>query len=212
MFTHRAIFLAVSVLACYGAAGQQMYKTVGSDGKVTFSDRPALESAAKLSVMRSNTLRPVKTEPDKPAAPAAAAASRTEEVAPAPEITPQIENAIMAVMTQAEFPRRFYPFCNSTEASARAFNQAGSSWKTRNLEAIEHQRRLLMQVVTPNKRSEMQARVAASINEEMAKVGSQPAPARTKWCAGAVAEMNSEASNIKQPEMMAVVIPSPKRR
>jgi hypothetical protein len=58
----------------------------------------------------------------------------------------------------------------------------------------------------------MQARVAASINEEMAKVGSQPAPARTKWCAGAVAEMNSEASNIKQPEMMAVVIPSPKRR
>lgn len=212
MLNNRAIFLAVSIVGCADAAAQQMYKTVGADGKVTFSDRPALESAAKLSVMRSNTLRPVKTEPDTAAAPSATLSLPPEVSAPAPAITPQIETAIMAVMAQSEFPRRFYPFCNSTEASARAFNQAANGWKARNVEPVEQQRRLLMQVVTPNRRAEMQAKVAASISEEMAKVGSQPAAERAKWCAGAIADMRSEASNVRQPEMMAVVIPSRKRR
>ncbi|QYF95458.1 DUF4124 domain-containing protein [Massilia sp. PAMC28688] len=212
MVNTRAIVLVTGILACSGVQAQQMYKTVGPDGKVTFSDRPALESAAKLSVMRSNTLRPVNT----PGAPAEAAPAPLPAPAvasgPAPEITPQVEAAIMAVMAQAEFPRRFYPFCNSTEASARAFNQAANGWKARNMDAVEHQRRLLMQVVTPVKRAEMQAKVAALVNGEVAKVGNLTVPERQKWCAEAIVELRGDSSTISQPDMMAVAIPSPRRR
>ncbi|UUZ46702.1 DUF4124 domain-containing protein [Massilia sp. B-10] len=44
-----------------GVLAQQMYKVVGADGKITYSDRPAYEKANKLSVMKSYTLRPVES-------------------------------------------------------------------------------------------------------------------------------------------------------
>lgn len=212
MFISRAFVLTFSLAMCAGASAQQMYKTVGEDGKVTFSDRPKLESAAKLSVMRSYTLRPMKTpgEAEPTAEPGPAVRPVATPLVQA-ALAPQVETAVMAVMTQAEFSRRFYPFCNTTQASARTFTQAASAWKKRNADAVDQQRKLLMQVVSPARRTEMQDKVAASLAEEAARIGALPAPERAKWCAAAVAEMASESSDINQPEMMAVVIKAYKK-
>lgn len=206
MYCFHTAILFLGLAAAAGVSGQQMYKTVGADGKVTFSDRPALETAAQLSVMRSNTLRPVKVAPQE-AVPAAAAArpAGPRPVAPATvAVSPQVEGAMVSVMAQAEFGRRFYRFCNDTPEQGRAFSKAASGWKERNTAAVEQQRKLLMQVVTPAQRTEIHAKVNTLLADEQAKVSGKPAPERAQWCSGAIAEMSNDAADVKQPEMMAL--------
>lgn len=212
MFNH-ALVLSISLAFCSGAAAQQMYKSVAPDGKITFSDRPALESAARLSVMRSNTLRPVRTSADTVLASADPQPQLTPAAEPAPAvITPQVEAALAQVMAQTEFSRRFYPYCNRTEASARAFSKAAAGWRNRNMAALEQQRKLIMQVVSPAKRSEIQDKVGALLADETAKVQAQPENERVKWCASAVAQLSAASSDIHQPEMMAVPLTAFKSR
>ncbi len=208
MSNSQLAILALCLAACAGTSAQQMYKTVGEDGRVTFSDRPRLEAAAKLSVMRSYTLRPMKNPGEQAPSETAPAAPRPEGTASEPVTTvgPQVESAIMNVMAQAEFARRFYHFCNTTQSGARAFNQAAGGWKQRNAAAVEQQRKLLMLVVSPSKRAEIEEKVAAILTEETGKVSARTPEARAQWCTEAIAEMSSERSDIKQPEMMAVVI------
>lgn len=205
MYSIRTAMLILGLAAAAGAAGQQMYKTVGADGKVTFSDRPALESAAKLSVMRSNTLRPVKVAGEEAAPAAAAAPAGPRPLTPATvEVPPQVEGAMVSVMAQAEFGRRFYRFCNDTPEQGRAFTRAAAGWKERNIAAVEQQRKLLVQVVTPAQRTEIHTKVNTLLANEHARVSGKPAPERAQWCSGAIAEMSNEAADVNQPEMMAL--------
>lgn len=194
---------------------QQMYKVVGPDGKVTFSDRPALQSSSNVSVMRSYTLRPLgeKRTPAEIAAEAASgkksstAPSGTTGALPAvPILTPEVEDAIVAVKGQVEFARHFYNFCNTSVTAAGAFNAAASGWKKRNATAVEQQHRLLTEVVSPSKRDELQHKVTMLLAEESAKVAARNPKDREAWCSGAIAELNSGKLDINQPAMMAVPI------
>ncbi len=214
MFTIRTAFWLVTTLTASGALGQQMFKVVGPDGKITFSDRPTLQSSGKVSVMHSYTLRPYVT-PQTPGQVAAALAAKkvaaevpkeTGEGAVAPVLTQEVEDAVVSVFGQVEFSRRFYNFCNTTEAGAKAFNGATHAWKRRNAAAIDHQNLLLMQVVSPNKRDELLGKAAALLNEEAGKIAARTPQQRQAWCAGAVAELNSGKADVVQPAMMAVPI------
>ena len=216
MSIFRTALFSSCLMACAAASGQQMYKTIGPDGKVTFSDRPKLETATHLSVMRSNLLRPVATpgapDAEKPASEAvAAAAAAAPAVPPTSVIAPQIEAAILQVMAQAEFSRRHYRFCNATQASARAFNQAASGWKHRNYLVLEQQRKLLMQMVSPAKRYELQGKMAAMLEEETAKVSARNHEERAQWCKEAITAMANKEADLSQPEMMAVVVQAYKK-
>ena len=200
-------FVMLAVLAAPGVNAQQMYKVVGPDGKVTFSDRPALQSSAKVSVMHSYTLRPYASA--RPAVESAPAAHPKKIIAEAPGatvLTPDIEDAMVTIMGQVEFSRRFYNFCNDTAAGAKAFSAAGTAWKQRNASAIGHQNRLLMEVVSPAKRDELQGKMTAMLSAEGAKVAALDPKARQAWCAGVVAELNSGKADIVQPAMMAIPI------
>ena len=212
------ILLCSAVIAASGGAmAQQMFKVVGPDGKVTFSDRPALQSPGKISVMHSYTLRPYVTqhtpaevaaaETAKKAAAAMPAVPAEPGAAPvAPVLTPEVEDAVVTVMGQVEFARRFYNFCNSSLDGAKAFSSATHAWKKRNAGPIQHQNRLLMEVVSPSKRDELQGKVTAMLTEEGAKVAARNPKERQSWCAGVVAELNSGKADIVQPAMMAVPI------
>ncbi len=215
MFTLRTALWLVTTLTASSALSQQMFKVVGPDGKITFSDRPTLQSTGKVSVMHSYTLRPYVT-PQTSAQLAAAVAAKKAIVAElpkdpgvplvAPVLTQEVEDALVSVFSQAEFSRRFYNFCNATESGAKAFNGATLAWKRRNAAAIEQQNRVLMQVVSPNKRDELLGKAAALLSEEVAKIAARNAQQRLAWCAGAIAELNSGKADIVQPALMAVPI------
>jgi hypothetical protein len=214
--SNKLLILSILSVLAAPAVAQQMYKVVGPDGKVTFSDRPALSNAGKISIMHSYTLRPyvsAQTPGEKAAALAAKRAAEAEamrrqpgELPVAPILSRDVEDAVISVMGQAEFSRRFYNFCNTNASSAKAFNDAAVKWNHRNAAPIAHQKQLLMVVVSPSKRDELQDKVNALLAEESAKIAARSPKERQVWCAGAVAELNSGKADIVQPEMMAVPI------
>jgi hypothetical protein len=198
MNTHRLLFLLAGTLVLPCALAQQMYKVVGPDGKVTFSDRPPAQPVGKVSVMRASTLRPYGAPPTVATRPAAVPAPAPPPVAVV--MTPQVEEAMLTVMGQVEYTRRFYGFCS------KPFSVAARAWKQRNAAPITHQNRLLMEVVSPSKRDEMLGKVSAMLADENGKMAARTPQERLAWCAEAVAELDSGKSDIVQPAMMAVPI------
>ena len=207
MFKTKLFLLIICCAAAYGAVAQQMYKTVGPDGKVTFSDRPQLDDkSTKLSVMKSYTLRAV--EPPKPKADPSAPKPKRKPGPGDPQVvlTAEVEEAMISVMGMSEFGLRFEPFCNSSPAEAKAFAAANYDWKKRNAAAIEQQKRLLTEAISPVKRANLLDTQQQLMSEEIAKVVARDAAARKEWCAGVVAELNSGRSDVDKPAMMALPI------
>ena len=195
---------------CGESMAQQLYKTVGADGKVTFSDRPKVEEKARLSVMHAYTLRPVEPPPVRSDAQATIVktASKREGAASASTsvVTPSMEEAIVNIMGMSAFGGRFEIFCNTNDADTKAFSTATLGWKNRNAAAVEHQKRVLTVVLSPSKRAELVDREEALLAEQISKMSGRSAAARKEWCDGVVAELNSGQSDISNPALMAVAI------
>jgi hypothetical protein len=207
MVKNKLFLLIICCLAANAAWAQQMYKIVGPDGKITFSDRPQIEEKSKLSVMQSYTLRPVVPPPsrvDPGQALKASARSKAAQAGPAAVITPEVEEAMVTIMGLNEFGRRFEGFCNSTAVEARDFAGAVNGWKQRNAAPIDHQKRLLATVVSPAKRAELVDREQQLLGDEIGKAAARSPEARKEWCAGVIAELNSGRSDVDKPAMMAV--------
>jgi hypothetical protein len=205
MYKTKLFLLSICCTAATGALAQQMYKTVGPDGKVTFSDRPQLDDKAKLSVMRSYTLRAV--EAPKRVDPTQVPQRKSGGPAEPPVVlSAEVEEAMVTVMGMAEFGLRFERFCNSTPAESKAFMSANNDWKKRNAAAIDQQRRLLTSVVTPVKRAQLLETQQQLMGDEIAKAVARDPAARKEWCAGVVEELNSGRSDVNKPAMMAVPI------
>jgi hypothetical protein len=207
MVNTKLFLLIICCSTANSVLAQQMYKTVGPDGKVTFTDRPATEQQSKVSVMHSYTLRPVvppAPKVDPALAPKPPARRRNESDAPPAVITPDVEEAMVTVMGLTEFGRRFEGFCSASSADNKAFMGASNAWKQRNAAAIEQQKRLLTTVVSPAKRAQLIDREQQLLGDEIGKASARSMEARKEWCDGVVAELNSGRSDIDKPAMMAV--------
>lgn len=201
--TKKFLLLMFGWVVASSALAQQMYKSVGPDGKVTFSDRPAVEKAKKLDVMRSYVLRPA--EDFKPMPEGGLPQKQGPVTNPNATVTPAVEDAMVNVMSLTEFARRFQLMCGTTPGGAKAFTDATNQWKKRNAQYIEHQKRLLMETVSPHKRAELLERMDAYVLE-INKTIPQTAAGRKDWCAGMVTQMNSGNADINKPEMLEVPI------
>ncbi len=195
---------------CGEAMAQQLFKTVGADGKVTFSDRPKVEEKSRLSVMHAYTLRPVEPPPvrsDAQASPVRNAAKRDGAVGGAASaVTPAVEEAIVSIMGMSAFGGRFEIFCNGSDAESKAFSTATLGWKHRNSAAVEHQKRVLTVVLSPSKRAELVDREEAQLAEQISKMSGRSIAARKEWCEGVIAELNSGQNDVNNPALMAVAI------
>ncbi|SHH68399.1 DUF4124 domain-containing protein [Massilia sp. CF038] len=197
-----SVALIVGCFLASGAMAQQMYKVIGADGKITYSDRPALEKANKMSVMKAYTLRPVEEEKKKEAA-------KPEVAMPAPDpnasITPEVEDAMVSILTMNELSIKSLPICSATDASARAFSASTTAWKKRNAPYIEQQKRLLMEVMSPHKRAELLEKSSAAAADTGRSIP-PTAQGRRDWCAGTIAELDSGRSDINKPFMLTIPI------
>jgi hypothetical protein len=199
------ILLLTGCAAASSAGAQQLYKSVGPDGKVIFSDRPLNNAPnAKVSTMKSYVLRPVETPGQK--APDDKAQVVLQAV-PDSAVTPEIEETMLKIMELVDFGRKFEPFCAASEASSKSFAAAHKGWLKRNALYIEHQKRLLMEVVSPTRRAELQKKLAVRVGQGPLKPVGTPA-ARVEWCNSVVVELNSGHSDIIKPALLAVPLPT----
>lgn len=192
------------VAAMASSQAQQMYKTVGPDGKITYSDRPDIKADTKVSVMKRNILRPVETPGSKDGS--ARSAPRRASGEAAPVITPDVEDAMLVVMGLSEFGRRFDGFCNATPVQAKAFAAANYGWKKRNAAIVEQQKQLLTVVLSPARRAQLIDREQQNMSEEIGKAAARDPEARAEWCEGVITELNSGRSDVEHPAMMALPI------
>ena len=206
-----AILLSVCfALTCGGATAQQLYKTIGPDGKVTFSDRPKVEEKSRLSVMHAYTLRTV--EPPQPVADLGGQSGKPAlkrerwRGEAAAMLTPALETSVVTILSLSAFGGRFEMFCNGADTDARAFSVATLGWKQRNAEVVEHQKRILTVVLSPSKRAELVAREEVLLAEQLAKMSGRSTAARKEWCDAIVADLNSGRNDINNPALMAVAI------
>lgn len=198
-----------SLTAAGSAEAQQLYKSVGPDGKVIFSDRPASDSKAKVSAMQSYVLRPLEAAATKKEV--AAKLEHPAEFLNDALVTPEHEESMLKIMELVDFGRKFEPFCSASEPSAKAFAAAHKAWLRRNALYVEHQKRLLMEVVTPTRRLGMQNKLAARVGQLVLKPTASVA-ARTEWCNSISTELNSGRSDIVKPALLAVPLPIYKTR
>jgi hypothetical protein len=204
MFKTKLFLLFICCVSANLAAAQQMYKTVGPDGKVTFSDRPQVDDKTKLSVMKVYQLHTLEAPKPRPAE--SAPVARRAPGAPSPTLTPEIEEAMVTVMGLADFGLRFESFCNASPALAKSFMTANNDWKKRNAAAIDQQRRLLSNVVSPAKRAQLIELQKQSTSDEVVKLKPHSPAERKAWCEGVIAELNSGRSDVDKPAMMAIPI------
>lgn len=189
--------LLTFLVSATAAQAQQLYKSVGPDGKVVYSDRP-IDGKTKVATMQGTIVRPA-TEP---AQAQARTAPRTLVPVPESVVTPEIEQTMLRVMELAEFGRRYQPICAVNEQVARTFAQAHKAWMTRNALYVEQQKRLLMEVVSPGRRLSMQQRLMAGAQSAIKPTAS--ANARMEWCATVISGLNSGTSDIVMPAMLAI--------
>ncbi len=195
------VVLIIGCLLASGALAQQMYKVVGPDGKVTYSDRPQYEKANKLSVMRSYTLRPV--EQPAPAAPKTGATGVA--IDPNATITADVEEAMVNIMNMNQIAVQHLHMCSGPGGQGGNYAAATSNWRKRNAPYIEQQKRLLMEVMSPVKRAEMNDRSQAAVTEMSRAIPPTP-QGRKAWCDGAVAELDSKRADINKPAMLSIPI------
>ncbi len=220
---YRLLFLlTVSLVAMGTATAQQMYKSVGPDGKITYSDRPSDSASAKVSVMKSYVLRPVDQAPPALAAGASASASAAaatdgahgaKKAAPAGTapallkggIPLEVEKAVAGVMLLADLFRRSELLCSAAlPTSSQRYNNSLSKWRDRNASFLDKQKHILMEVVSPIQRAALQSTVADTNERSMEKVASAPIAARIKWCDKGFIDVDSGQHDIANSPALSV--------
>ena len=208
----RLLLLPVLCLAAgLGMAQSQLYKIVGPDGKVTFSDKPPAEASAKISVMKSNVLRPIEgtTLPSFPS-PASLASTKSAAAASSASAPPyssstELDQALLVVMGMVEITRKVEPMCSTAAPiSAKRLNLGIRNWSQRNATFIEQQRRILMEVVTPAKRAGLQARLASKTEQAVVELNSLSPEGRSKWCERLIANLSSDENDIANVPAVSV--------
>lgn len=203
MSTNKLLLILLSAAAASGADAQQLYKQVGPDGKVTFTDRQP-SGNGKVSVMRSNVLRPL--EPD---APPASKITVNPKSGDGPAFAPngsraELEEAVSAVMLLSEVARKFDPICSPTPQAAKEYSVAVNAWRMRNSNFLQLHTRILMQVIDPTRRAQMQGKIGGRVDEALAEVTRLNPAWRAKWCDKSILDMTSGSNDIANNAAVAV--------
>ena len=188
------------------AHAQQLYKVVGADGKITFSDKPQISEKTKLSVMRANSIQLVEPPARAPAPGTVRPVKRSGAAAPMPSVSSEVEEVMLVVMGFASLERKYEHFCVANETILKSFVAANAGWRQRNAPYIEQQKRLLMEVLSPRRRSELLGREAAVQTTQFATLKASTPGARVEWCAEMVALLNGGTADANLPEMLTIPI------
>ncbi|NHZ83116.1 DUF4124 domain-containing protein [Massilia sp. CCM 8695] len=192
--------IAAALICCAAPASAQMYKTVGPDGKVTFSDRPQNGDKLKVSVMKGSVLRavegPVPAQPKIAPAPKSGGADASGGgISAAGVPSPELQHAVLVVALMSEVAAKFEPVCANVAPHSKKFVTAANGWKQRNASFIEKQRRAMADM-SPVKRTALQGEVAAKIHEAMAEVLAQSASGQANWCDKATVDMSGGSNDV----------------
>lgn len=206
--------LVLYIFTMGGAVAQQMYKSVGPDGKVTYSDRPPDTASAKLSVMKAYAMHPVDTLPATLSNVAASAvkadpgslrSGKSAKAGGARTVPEEVEKAVTGVMVLADLLRRSEELCVSTlPTSTKRYGGVYGKWKDRNATFLDKQHRILMEVISPARRASIQQAVGAVNDHSLTQIRAASTAARVTWCNKGFEDMDAGRQDIANNPALSV--------
>jgi hypothetical protein len=217
-----ATLLATSLAAVsFSIAAQSVYKTIGPDGKVIYSDHPPVDSKSQSTLLNAPKAAPeikndkvgdrvgdrvseaatkdvdAKGKPAKTASrkPNAADAAKTET---APVVNNDVlEGAIIGVMGMESLVLQTEEACvNTLPTSMKRYSGAGTGWRERNATLIAQQRKLLATVFDADKRRLIVIGIKTKNDASFVPFKAANMAAKIKWCDQSIKEIESGAMDV----------------
>lgn len=183
-----------------------VYKIVGPDGKVTFSDKPPTEAVSGtyqvVGSQSSAVPAPSSEEPrsgdalDAEPRIAAVSASKQASRAAAPDEiqfgpSPEIEGAVIGVLGIEDIVKRTEALCVEALPTSRgAYGAAVADWHTRNGTVVTRARQVLASEFDTATQTAIAAGLRLKNDGVFTPVRSASAAARISWCDESFATMN----------------------
>ena len=172
------LMVLVLSVTCDSTA-QQVYKSIGPDGKAVYSDQPPESAKTKTTIISKPTAPTrgmAKTEVTRPpeavgAAQDAAAVAKTEqrpkmsnnEALTALAANPAVENAFLEIITTEDLVRQTEEMClRASPPSFKKYNTAAVNWRQRNAALTAQKQRILMKGFNSAQRRLVEADIKAA--------------------------------------------------
>lgn len=212
---------ALWVLLLPGVAAAQVYKIVGPDGKITYSDRPPIEASASVQMIKAGGPVPVADRPaaaDVAASGAANAADRAAAAggraakhairsepgggSPAEDnnarrMRIQLLNGLQVVLGNMALVDQTIALCGSTlPTSAKKYDAAASLWKSRNGDVVNRANAVLSSALSGAERAELDMVARQRTDAMLQVVKAADTQRRIAWCDKSAGEMSSGAMDL----------------
>jgi cell pole-organizing protein PopZ len=189
-----------------------IYKTVGPDGKVTYSDQPPATADARDNSLASsaNTVgAAANTSSQKSATRAQQTAGPSGDTAllpvaaitaPVSAASPQ-ESAIIGVLSVEDIVRQTEDMCNQTQPSASAkYSDAASEWRRRNRVPVMQAHHAVAQAFNNVNGAVSEQRIENAIRVKshgiLHPILQAPTTEKLRWCDNAVDQMRGGALDV----------------
>lgn len=188
----RALLLSLLLFPAVTVQAQAIYKVVGPDGKVVFSDKPPADAGGDVSVIEGGFERKQSaTEPtaDVVAPPVSRVTKQATVAQPKPQapaqmvIDPALVGAVFGVMGFEDLVLQTERICTQTlPTSMKRYSGATQVWRQRNASVLARYQQVLAKAITPVHRKQLEAEVKARNEKSLSPVVKAPAASRISWC------------------------------
>jgi hypothetical protein len=199
----RALLISLAAaLACgVGLAATRepladVYRIVGPDGKITYSDHPPKESGMRSTLVVRNPASGVVVLPPPitaitPWASLSVDARRGivpavplgDTIASPWAITVPLVDSLSAVLARAELVRTMRQVCaRNMPSAARAYDEAAGRWQERNSAVVFRAERVLESAFDGPRRNKIEANAHTRISPILTAVASASTEAKLQWC------------------------------
>lgn len=209
--------LLVSSLAtaAFSVAAQAVYKTVGPDGKIIYSDHPPVDSKTQSTLLNGPKAAP-EIKSDRPPLPASASTAKDADTKNKSAKTPSkkgadaaktdaapvvnndvLEGAIIGVMGMESLVLQTEEACvNAMPTSMKRYSGAGTGWRERNASVVAQQRKLLATVFDADKRRVIVLGIKTKNDASFVPFKASNLAAKIKWCDQSIKEIESGAMDV----------------
>jgi hypothetical protein len=208
---------ALFVLLLPGVAAAQLYKIVGPDGKITYSDRPPLTANGSVQIIKSGGPVPLAVKPVAPntagadvPAPAEAGrgtsgtwsakhAIRSEHRNGNPDLNDgaagnrvDLLKGLRVVLGNMTLVEQTSALCTSTlPTSFKRYDRAASLWKSRNGDVINQANAVLSSAFSGSERAQLEMAARQNTDSMLQVVRNADPARRIKWCDKSADDMSS---------------------
>ncbi|MGZ3256794.1 MAG: DUF4124 domain-containing protein [Usitatibacter sp.] len=221
--------MVLAMTVTCGTFAQQVYKSIGPDGKTVYSDQPPAGTDAKSTTIGTPAQSP-QTNATTDAARRSAEASAAQEArimgarkagakialpreaptveAPGPQaaqaLDPAVEKALIGVMGMEDLVLQTESLClQALPTSFKKYTTSTSNWKQRNAAVLAQQRRVLSEAVSPSQRQLIEGALKVKNQRMLVPIVNAPMASKIKWCDESSDEINGGKMDVYNNEKLA---------